>query len=125
VPTEPGLLELSECDRDCFAFLAESAGQHVPARRVCEELDRRGRLHAEITIKRSLALAAERAGVEEGGEHFLGLVLQGAAAGIRRPPPPGCPAGAWWWASRLLQGVPATMSPHLPTRGQVHAPAGT
>jgi hypothetical protein len=61
--TEPGLLELSECDRDCLAFLAENAGQHVPARRVCEELDRRGRIHAEITVKRSLAKLNKRLGL--------------------------------------------------------------
>jgi hypothetical protein len=63
VATGPGLLELTPCDRDCLAFLAANAGQHVPARRVCEELDRQGRIHAEITVKRSLAKLNKRLGL--------------------------------------------------------------
>jgi Fe2+ or Zn2+ uptake regulation protein len=44
---------LSACDRDCL-FLLSRAEEPLSASRVCRELEKRGKLHAGITVKRSL-----------------------------------------------------------------------
>lgn len=45
---------LTECERDLLAVLA-TAGERLPTGRVLEELARRGLVHSEVTVKRSLA----------------------------------------------------------------------
>jgi hypothetical protein len=46
---------LTECDRDCLAFLA-AAREPLSAARVRRELEKKDiAIHAEITVKRSLA----------------------------------------------------------------------
>jgi hypothetical protein len=57
VPTPAGedVPGLTECDRDCLAYLA-AACEPLSAARVRRELEKKGiAIHAEITVKRSLA----------------------------------------------------------------------
>jgi len=44
----------TECDKDCLALLAQLQ-RPLSAARLCKELDKRGIIWAEITVKRSLA----------------------------------------------------------------------
>jgi hypothetical protein len=61
-PTLPGdgIPGLTECDRDCLALLAQ-AQERLSAARVRRVLEKRGiGIHAEITVKRSLARLKRR-----------------------------------------------------------------
>jgi hypothetical protein len=54
-PAGDGVPGLTECDRHCLAYLA-AACEPLSAARVCKELERKNiAIHAEITVKRSLA----------------------------------------------------------------------
>jgi hypothetical protein len=56
VPRSPDAppLELSECERDCLALLAE-VRKPLSAYRVRKEMEQRGRIHGLSTTKRALA----------------------------------------------------------------------
>jgi hypothetical protein len=61
-PTPPGehVPGLTDCDRDCLALLAK-VQEPLSAARVRRELEKRGTaIHAEITVKRSLARMKRR-----------------------------------------------------------------
>jgi hypothetical protein len=54
-PAGDGVPGLTECDRDCLAYLAVAC-EPLSAARVRRELEKKGiAIHAEITVKRSLA----------------------------------------------------------------------
>jgi hypothetical protein len=53
-PPEDMAAGLSECDRDCLAFLA-TACRPWSAARLRKQLEKQGSIYGEITVKRSLA----------------------------------------------------------------------